>query len=483
MPNQSDPNSPAQPTVNPPAPAAPTDTPPIIPDFQDIPSMPTGDSPQAATEKPDVSNDSSSSAPPDIPPIISTTPKKKFGGGKIIATILGFLILVGGIAGGVILTQQQQDVRELAGACCTSDSQCGSGNCMGAYPGHPCDAVGEGVCGPCFEGSCPKGKECKGGQCKLPDEGGGTTQECQPNTQTVVSCTTAEGCPGDQTKYCDSTGYYSGAQGLCAPKAGLCPTSCNPFNQVWDPVQKKCVSTSDSTATQCTAGQDCNVPSSAQGAVQCSLNGVSTYCCPANVTYDQTDCILGANECSGTGACTSNGVSGTCINGACVTSNTSCKVGDPNAPGCCADTVNCAGEIVCEPSAAGGRKECKLPSGQHCTMAVGSSSGCGGSGGNGDGGPTAQCQNIKAYTVGWTLLSASQLAQLEADNQVNFCVAGTTTDGTFSKGKFTINGAVQNETSTKRPGSNDFCQLYTIPTGTTTFSVSAQIYHSTLGWK
>jgi Cys-rich repeat protein len=101
----------------------------------------------------------------------------------------------------------------------------------------------------------------------------------------------------------------------------------------------------------------------------------------------------------------------------------------------------------------------------------------------GGGGPTAQCQNIKAYSPTWTLLTAAQLSQLKATDQVNFCVAGTTTQGTFDKGKFTINGVAQAETTTKRPSSSDFCQLYTIPAGTNSFSISAQIHHATLGWK
>jgi hypothetical protein len=96
---------------------------------------------------------------------------------------------------------------------------------------------------------------------------------------------------------------------------------------------------------------------------------------------------------------------------------------------------------------------------------------------------TASCQNIKAYSSNWTLLTAQQLSQLGTGNSVNFCVAGVTTGGSFDKAKFTINNVVQVETTTVRPGSTDFCQSYTIPAGVTTYNITAQIHHVTLGWK
>lgn len=96
---------------------------------------------------------------------------------------------------------------------------------------------------------------------------------------------------------------------------------------------------------------------------------------------------------------------------------------------------------------------------------------------------TAQCQNIKAYSPTWEVLSTTQLSALTTGSQVNFCVVGSASSGLFDKAKFTINGVVQAETTTVRPTSTDFCQLYTIPASTTTFNVTAQINHVTLGWK
>lgn len=96
---------------------------------------------------------------------------------------------------------------------------------------------------------------------------------------------------------------------------------------------------------------------------------------------------------------------------------------------------------------------------------------------------SAQCQNIKAYSSTWTLLTDAQLSTLTPSTVVNFCVLGTASEGTFDRAKFTINTVAQAETTTKRPTTNDFCQSYAIPAGVTSFNLTAQIHHATLGWK
>lgn len=96
---------------------------------------------------------------------------------------------------------------------------------------------------------------------------------------------------------------------------------------------------------------------------------------------------------------------------------------------------------------------------------------------------SASCQNVKAYSSTWTLLTNTQLSQLKVGDSVNFCVTGVATGGSFNKAKFTINNVAQAETTTVRPSSTDFCQPYVIPAATTNFSVKAQINHVTLGWK
>lgn len=103
--------------------------------------------------------------------------------------------------------------------------------------------------------------------------------------------------------------------------------------------------------------------------------------------------------------------------------------------------------------------------------------------------PSARCQNIKAYSSTWTLLTNAQLSALKPKDKVNFCVTGTASVGVFDKAKFTINGVVQPETTSTMPGTTDFCQAYAIPEPmggapyVTEFTITAQIHHTTLGWK
>lgn len=95
---------------------------------------------------------------------------------------------------------------------------------------------------------------------------------------------------------------------------------------------------------------------------------------------------------------------------------------------------------------------------------------------------TASCLNIKAYDENWALLSVDSLKSLKTGDKVRFTVAGTATSGTFSKAQFTINTVVQPETTSKKPSTEEFYTEYTIPSGTTSFTINAQIYHSTKGW-
>jgi len=106
-------------------------------------------------------------------------------------------------------------------------------------------------------------------------------------------------------------------------------------------------------------------------------------------------------------------------------------------------------------------------------------------------GPSAFCQNVKAYSSNWTILTSAQLSALTSGTVVNFCVTGSASSGTFDKAQFEIEHhsgglnlvEVSPDVTTQRPGSTDFCQNYTIPAGATSISVKAKIHHVTLGWK
>lgn len=97
-------------------------------------------------------------------------------------------------------------------------------------------------------------------------------------------------------------------------------------------------------------------------------------------------------------------------------------------------------------------------------------------------GISAACGDVIAYDLQWNQLTSSQLSQLKSGDKVRYTVAGTTTSGSFDKAKFTINGTALPETATKKPGTDSYYTEYTLPSGTLTFNVTAQVHHTTLGW-
>lgn len=94
----------------------------------------------------------------------------------------------------------------------------------------------------------------------------------------------------------------------------------------------------------------------------------------------------------------------------------------------------------------------------------------------------AECDRIRAYNTNWEPLTTDQLSSFKAGDVVRFTVSGTASQGSISKARFIINGAVQPDTTAKKPGSNEFFSDYTIPADTYEFKVQAQLYHSAYGW-
>ncbi|KKU16846.1 MAG: Chitin-binding lectin 1, partial [Candidatus Woesebacteria bacterium GW2011_GWC2_45_9] len=96
--------------------------------------------------------------------------------------------------------------------------------------------------------------------------------------------------------------------------------------------------------------------------------------------------------------------------------------------------------------------------------------------------PTAQCLNIQAFDTSWNKLSSTDLSNLKPGDKVRFTVAGQASSGNFDKARFKINGVQRPEVTQKKPSSEEYYDEYTIPEGITTFSIGAQIHHTTLGW-
>jgi hypothetical protein len=95
--------------------------------------------------------------------------------------------------------------------------------------------------------------------------------------------------------------------------------------------------------------------------------------------------------------------------------------------------------------------------------------------------PKATCSQVRTYDDQWNLIT--DLSSVSANNTIYFSVSGTTNTGTIQKARFSVNDVSIGETTNKKPGTIDeFYIDYTIPEGTTSFSMKAELYHSEFGW-
>lgn len=228
----------------------------------------------------------------------------------------------------------------------------------------------------------------------------------------------------------------------------------------------------------CGTGLNCQTRQVA-GAVACkqTATGPTIYCCPSGQTVKN-------------GVCTDTSGNINCGGTQCNINDCHCQGGDACTSLKCEPGLgtNCTGQgrSWCDNYQAGiGKTCCQVgyvcnTAGQGCVPS-GTSSTPKPRGGGTD--LTASCQGTKVYSSAFVELTSTQVSGLKSGDTINFCVSGTTSAGNFDKAKFTINGVAQPETTTKRPGSNDFCQSYTIKPSDTTVHAVGQIHHVTLGWE
>lgn len=193
-------------------------------------------------------------------------------------------------------------------------------------------------------------------------------------------------------------------------------------------------------------------------------------------------CTLGAQQCvfdndiPGTDFCGGSGGKYKCYEakaeyGQPVIGNADCKCPSGNNP---APGPYCLTNTPCQYTQGGDR------AGTHCTNNL-----CTPTSPPSTDGPITvapYCVAVKAYSSSWSLLTTGQLSASTPGTTINFCVSGSATSGSFDKAQFTIKGVPLAETTTKRSGSNDLCQSYTILSTDRTISVIAKIHHSTMGW-
>lgn len=464
---------------------------PIISDQTQDPTLPTfpemTDFPTIPAVPQDIGTTPQAPGPTDIPPIItnSKTPKKR--GGKLIATILGIFLLVGAVGAGVVLVGQKQLFKQKAdnsyicrmcmqdclerlsgpgedqsrcdGLC---DTQCNSGGSESGGPAKVSDVPLAN--NPCTEGyinttgacclngqmeriyrrtDCTTYNDCTGPACTAP------TTTCTSGDK--KSCTTTQSCPGEFV--CEYNGKWSTT---CYDIADNCPPQT----------------------------QSAEIPAS----TSCSLTG-NRICVGNDVTGD---CYQGGQ--GGQYACYKltgdyGKVISTCANGDSICS---CTCPSPytwkaheNGHWWCFDTAagTCDGQYpyaercsLLPQQCTGGTTTATTEDVQTPTPPPGST-------------PTppptpgsnAACYAVKAYDTSWNLLTNAQLSALSARDIVRFTVSGTPANQ-IDKARFTINGVLEPEVITKKPGTDEYYTEYTIPPVVVSFTVTAQVHHLTLGW-
>lgn len=95
---------------------------------------------------------------------------------------------------------------------------------------------------------------------------------------------------------------------------------------------------------------------------------------------------------------------------------------------------------------------------------------------------SAECAEVKAYDTNWNQISLQELSELKEGDIVRFTVSGITSSGSFDKARFSVNNTSVGETTSKKPGTNEFYKEYTIPSNTNSFSIKGEIHHTSLGW-
>jgi len=449
----------------------------------------------------------------DIPPVVAVPgSSKKFGSKKMIATILGLVVLVGGLATGLFMVKRNQDIREKAYALCYSDADCSpgytcrvdTGSCVKSStpvptvaPTPSCGTNGQSccngyICNPtliCVANTCMKPStatpkptstptscglydddppQCASHGCKSCDVG-----LCIPSTQTcpaVVNC----GLYSDDPPQCEAKGCNSCGVGLCIPGTQICPTTtqCNLYNGK----QTEC---NNRNCQWCSSNSSCTTFS--------STCPTTTQICGSNTGYIGGGTII-AGQCS-VDICKDLGgfwtkyycenqfkedVGNGCNTNLVATRDASQGVLQFDDTFCGVQQIDCSQKI--------GGTTLIFQSREDKTNCTTTSTSTPVSTPTATPTITAACLNVKAYDTSFNELDATDLTLLKSGDKVRFAVLGTTSGGSIDKARFSINGGSYQETTLKKPGTEEFYYEYTIPAGTVSFSVTAQLHHSIFGW-
>ena len=488
-------------------PANPPTTPSAFDAFpSDIPPLP-GDAPlqAGAAQSPAATSGGAGGAGPvsDIPQVIMPPTGKKGATGKIFAAILGILVLVGGLGAGIILVQQQQLFKQKAAeqACTFDTSETGPYPQADCSDGYYCKAeIGlpsyVGICTPLPAGTttCNAGETCRSGG--APGTNGkygcagwdeiSTGQSCSTVAQGTC-CVKPAGGGGGATPTPPPTGGGGGAQPNCnwrcvSGSENTSKLQCIPNFEACGSTALACRDEGcDSGGGGDSGGGDGWVPpkctihpkvqiSSDNGLNWKDISG-TTITVPAGTTKIK---IRGINAKTGKvdGKVTARVVWHNDAFKGAVCINSECDLALPGPGGFPTRIEAFENEIGgSDPNCTDYNCQSQSYYGKDCVNRGGVNLATG---------APAQCLNIQAFDTSWVKIT--DLSTLKVGDKVRFTVAGQTSSGSFDRARFIINGTTRPEVTAKRPNTQEFYDEYTIPTGITTFSVNAQLHHTTLGW-
>ena len=481
MPDQNNPmdpsSTPAQ--VNPPSEPTQMPEPPT-----DIPSMDAPPFPPEPIEGAAPIDTTSGSAAPsfDIPPVVTPAEKPKRGGRKVIATILGLLVLVGGLGAGVILVRQQQDIRERAQSP-TCYAECiAAGNTPSECRGLPACATS---CVGLSISVCQNTAGCRwsNGVCVTTTVSQTPTPPPPPSTPRP----TTSSCVGLSISACSARSDCYWSANNCLPRVASPSPSCNTGSCYNDCLCR------GNTPSECSAG----CPAASPTTPSCQTG--QTLCTDANGNRACRDLRYDSRNCGACGRTCDTAAGQTCWQSSCVASTGGadgpCPAGytsggsnrdaaEEACEGRCGVRESPTANRICENGEFMRPGTGTIPN--WCYRCVGTGGGTSAPAPTSPPPgttPTAQCLDVKAYNTSWTQLTVAQLSQLRAGDRVRFTVAGTSVGGgSIDRARFRINGVTRPEVTQKKPGTEEYYDEYIIPSGTTTFSIHAQIHHTTLGW-
>lgn len=377
---------------------------------------------------------------------------------KLFLGLFGVLILVAGVVAGVILVKRQQDIRSNAGTDCTG---------IDNPDVHSPISIPEGctVNGTRYYGDAPSGTtDCVG----YHDNGSSVSYTGPYTINLNPSCGKCEQVDFQVNGTSYGTAKYGGD---CAPyKQGkVCGETCSKDSD--------CISESSSgVAITCRNGicenANCSPGKTEPGTIcQCLDKGVCGSPCGPKGTLCTGEEGITCGFLNPPNQCAEKGGIQYCLpkqpnNGYTISRCTNDKglwhLEGPNGETGSQLTVDdvlkaCAPQATEQPTAA--------PIATQAPQII-----------------SAQCINVHVYDTDWNELTTADMQNLKPGDTIRVAVAGSSSSGSFTKARFTINGTLRDEVTSKVSATNEFYDEYTIPEGATGLNISAEVFHSQLGW-